>query len=79
MDPKPGATTYDKLINRFHETNKLYDGTLNQLNSSVSPTSPHENYTYPQAMQQTDKYKLIGAMAVELAAHKERDHCTMVT
>ena len=29
METKPGATTYDKLINRFHEANELYDGTLN--------------------------------------------------
>ena len=28
MEPKPDATTYDKLINRFHEANELYDGTL---------------------------------------------------
>ena len=29
-------------------------------------------------MQQTDKDKFIGAMVVEVAAHKERDHWTMV-
>ena len=67
MDPKPGATTYDKLINRFHEANELYDRTLNQLNLSVFATSSNENYTYPQAMQQTDKDKFIGAMVVEVA------------
>ena len=36
------------------------------------------NYTYPQAIQHTDEYKFIGAMVVEVAAHKERDHCAMV-
>ena len=41
-------------------------------------TYSNENYTYPQAMQQTDKDNYIGAMVVELAAHKERDHCKMV-
>ena len=54
MDPKPDATTYDKLINIFHEANASYDGTLNQLNLSVFATSSNDNYSYPQAMQQTD-------------------------
>ena len=78
MDPNPGATTYDKLINRFYEANNLYDGTLNQLNSSVFATSSNENYTYPQSMQQTYKDKFIHTMVVEVAAHEEHDHWTMV-
>ena len=48
MDPKLGVTTHDKFINRFHEANEMYDGTLNQLNLSVFETSSNENYTYPQ-------------------------------
>ena len=67
MKPKPDTTTYDKLINRFHEDNELYDGKLNQLKLSVFATSSNENYTYPQAMQQTDKHKFIDAMVVEVA------------
>ena len=56
----------------------LYEGTLNQLNLSVFATSSNGNYTYPQAMQQTDKDKFIEAMVVEVAAHEERDHWIMV-
>ena len=52
MDPKPDATTYDKSINRFHEANELYDGTLNQINLSVLARSFNEKYTYLQSMQQ---------------------------
>ena len=70
MGPNPGATAYDKLINRFHEANELYDGTLNQLNLSVFATSFNDNYTYPKSMQQTDKDKFIGAMVVEMVAHE---------
>ena len=55
MDPKTDATTYDKFIKRFHEANDLYDWTLNQLKLSVFSTSSNDNYTYPQAMKQTDK------------------------
>ena len=78
MEPKHDATTYDKLINRFHEDNELYDVKMNQLNLSVFATSSNENYTYPQSMQKTDKYKFIDAMMVEFAAHEECDHWTMV-
>ena len=66
MEPKTGATTYDKLIKRFNEANELYDKTLNQLNLSVFASYSNENYTYPQSMQQTDKDKFIGAMLVEV-------------
>ena len=45
MDPNMGATTYDKSINRFHEANDLYDGTLNQLNLLVFATFSNENFT----------------------------------
>ena len=40
--------------------------------------SSNENYTYPQAMQQTDKDKFIGAMVDEVEDHKERDRWKMV-
>ena len=78
METKPGATTYDKLINRFHDSNDMYDGTHNQSNLSVFSTSSNENYTYLQAMQKTKKYKFIGNMVVEVAEHEERDHRKMV-
>ena len=78
INPKPGATTYDKFINRFHEANEMYDITLKQLNLSVFTTSSNDNYTYLQSMQQNDKYKFTGAAVVEVMAHKECDHWTMV-
>ena len=78
MDPNPGATTYDKLINRFHEDNDMYEKILNQLNLSVFATSSNDSCTYLQAMQQTDKDKFIGAMLVEVAAHEEGGHWKMV-
>ena len=78
MEPKPGATTYGKLINRFHEANDLYDETLNQLILSVFATSSNDKYTYTQAMKQTDKDRFIGAIVVEVAAHEERDNWKMV-
>ena len=78
MDPKTVAAIYETLINRFHEANEIYDGTLNQLKLSLFVTSSNDKYTYPQAMQQTDKCEFFGDMVVDVAAHKERDHWTMV-
>ena len=56
----------------------LYDGTLNQLKLSVFATSSNDNYTYSQAIQQTDEDKFIGAMVVEVSAQKYCDHWKMV-
>ena len=78
MDPKPDVTTYDKLINRFHDADGMYDNRVNQLNLSVFVSSSNENYTYLQAMQQKDKDKFSGPMVVEMAVHEERDHWKMV-
>ena len=77
MDLKTVATIYDKLINRFHEANEIYDGTLNQLKLSLFVTSSNDKYTYPQAMQQTDKCEFFGDMVVDVAAHEECDHWEM--
>ena len=78
METKPDATTSDTLINRFHDSNEFYDGTLNQLNLSVFATYLNDNYTYSQTMQITDKNKFINAMVVEMVVHNERDHWKMV-
>ncbi len=72
------ATKYEKLVHRFHEANKLYDGTLNLINHSVMATNANENYTYHQALKQDDAIKFIKAMSVEVEAHESRNHWTMV-
>ena len=72
------ATQQEKLINRFHEANELFDGTLNVLRNTVlvSDTSTNECYNYSQAMKQqdADEFKL----AMEVDAHEKRGHWTMV-
>ena len=72
------ATTYDKLVNRFHEANELFDGSMNVLNCTVLATESNENYTYSQMIQQDDKGDFITAMGTEVTAHEDRNHWTMV-
>ncbi len=72
------ATSYEKLVHRFHEANQLYDGTLNVMDNSVFATDANENYTYSKAMKQDDAVEFIKAMLTEVEAHKSRIHWTMV-
>ena len=71
------ATTYDKLVNRFHEANELFDGSINALNCTVLATESNENSTYSQVMQQDDKQDFITAMDTEVEAQEDRSHWTM--
>ena len=54
MDPK--ATFTNHVMMRFHEVNKHYDGTLNDVYYFLllTETSSNEVFTYKQAMQQKD-------------------------
>ncbi len=72
------ATSYEKLVHRFHEANQLYDGTLNVINNSVFATDANENYTFSQAMKQDNAIDFIKAMPTEVEAHKSPNHWTMV-
>ena len=74
------ATRYEKLVNRFHEANELFDGTCNVINNAILTTegNSNENYTFSQAMKQDDKDKFIEAMQTEVEAHESREHWTMV-
>ncbi len=78
MELKPNATRYNKLVNQFHEANELFDRTVNVLNYSVFAADSNECCTYSQAMKQDNCDKFIKAMQVEVEAHEERNHWTMV-
>ena len=74
------ATNYQRLVHRFHEANELFDGTLNVLHNKILATyiSNNEVYTYAQAIKQDDAEEFVKAMEVEVEAHKQRNHWTMV-
>ena len=50
----PNATFIEQDMNRFHEVNDLYDGTLNGVHHFIYSTniSSNECFTFRQAMKQ---------------------------
>ena len=51
-------------MNRFHEVNELYDGTLNEVHHLLYATdiSSNESFTFRNAMKQDDKFAFVDAM-----------------
>ena len=75
----PNATRYDRLVNRFHESNELFDGTFNAVhNVLTTDVSTNEVYTYSQVMKQDDIEDFLRAMEEEVSAHEQCNHWTMV-
>jgi hypothetical protein len=63
----PMATLADKMVCRFHEVNKLYNGTLNAIHSYAFSAialdmSNNEVFTYDKTMQQPNSVQFIEAM-----------------
>ncbi len=69
-----------KVINRFHQANELFDGTLNQLHVSAYATALADNecYTYRDAMKQPDRADFVRAMVKEVDDHETREHRKMM-
>ena len=51
-------------MNRFHEVNELYDGTLNKVHHLLYATniSSNNSFTFRNAMKQDDKLAFVDAM-----------------
>jgi hypothetical protein len=76
----PNASFTTKVINAFHESNELYDGTLNQIHNYalVTDIASNEVFTYTQAMRQEDRGSFVEAMIKEVQDHEERGHWILV-
>ena len=76
----PDATFTESAMNRFHEVNELYDGTLNQVHHFLFSTdiSSNECFTFREAMQQEDKMSFVVAMEKEIQDHESRGHWSIV-
>jgi hypothetical protein len=74
-------TYTESVMNRFHEVNELYDGTLNNVHHFLYSTeiSSNECFTFQQAMKQDDKMNFVQAMEKEITDHEERSHWSIVT
>ena len=74
------ATFTQHCINRFHEVNELYDGTMNEVHQLMYSTdiSSNECFTFKQAMKQDDRLSFVTAMEKEINDHEERNHWHVV-
>lgn len=74
------ATFTEHCMNRFHEVNELYDGTMNEVHHMMYSTdiSSNECFTFKQAMKQDDKLSFVEAMEKEINDHESRDHWYIV-
>ena len=76
----PDSTYFQRAINRLDEVNELVDGTLNEMSCFALATdiASNESYTLSQAVKQDDWESFVEAMQVEVKAHEEGGHWTMV-
>ena len=74
------ATFTERCMNRFHEVNELYDGTMNEIHNMMYHTdiSSNECFTFKQAMKQDDKLSFVEAMEKEINDHEQRGHWEIV-
>ena len=74
------ATFTQQVMNRFHEVNELYDGTLNEVHHLLYATdiSSNDSFTFRNAMKQDDKLAFIDAMEKEISNHKKGGHWSIV-
>ena len=78
LPENPSITS--KFINKFHECNELFDGTINQIHNFALATdlSNNEVFTFTQAMRQDDRAQFVDAMMKEVRDHEEREHWDLV-
>ncbi len=79
----PTALFTNRMANRLHKVNKLYDGTLNDIISYAFSalhidTSNNEVFTYSKAMKEPDANCFVEAMQKEVEDHKSRNHWEIV-
>ena len=67
-------------MNRFHEVNELYDGTLNEVHHLLYATdiSSNERFTFRNAMKHDEKLALLDATEKEISDHEKGGHWSIV-
>ena len=63
-------------MDRFHEVNELYDGTLNKTHHLFYSTdiTKNETFTFREAMKQEDIISFVDATEKEIRYHEEGGH-----
>ena len=67
-------------MNRFHEVNELYEGTLNEVHHLLYATeiSFNDSFTFRNATKQDDKLDFVDAMEKEISDHEKGGHWSIV-
>ena len=74
------ATFTQKVMNRLHEVNELYDGTLNEVHHLLYATniSSNDSFTFRSAMKQDDKLAFVDATEKDISDHEKGVHWSIV-
>ena len=67
-------------MNRFHEVNEMYSGTLNEVHHLLYATgiSSNDSFKFRNAMKQDDKLAFVDAMGKEISDHEKVGHWSIV-
>ena len=67
-------------MNRFHEVNALYDGTINKIHHLFYSTdkNTNENFTFREFMKQEEIKSFVDAKEKKIHDHEEGGHWTVV-
>ena len=70
------ATFTQQVMNRFHEVNELYEGTLDEVHHLLytTDTSSNGSFTFRNTMKQDDKLAFVDAMEKEIRNHEKVGH-----
>ena len=74
-------TTYtEQVLNRFHEVNELYDGTLNEVHHLVysADITTNKCFTFRNAMKQEDKMSFVDSIEKDILDHENGKHWSIV-
>ena len=73
-------TYTERFMNRFHEVNELYNGTLNEIYHLMYSTdiTTNECFTFRNAMKQEYKMSFVEAMEKEISNHEARGHWSII-
>ena len=74
------ATFTQQVMNRFHEVNELYYGTLNKVHHLLYETniSSNDSFTCRNVMKQDEKLSFVDAMEKEINDHEKGGHWSIV-
>ena len=76
----PDATYTKQVLNRFHEVNELYDGTMNEVHHPMysADITTNECFAFRNSMKQEDKMSFVDAMEKEILDHENGKHWSIV-